>query len=148
MNTGLTIAGTVIVGLLFLFLILGLVYSRVRKHLEMIVTEKFKKEEVLGATTRANFLGVASRRGVEVRGNGAIVLTRDAFFFFRAVPAKEYSVPIDSIKKVSMPKSFNGRSVMRPLLCLHYSTDSGEDAMAFALQDPGKWKEAIEALTS
>jgi hypothetical protein len=47
-----------------------------------------------------------------------------------------------------MPKSFNGKSVLVPLLCVNFDTEYGEDSIAWALKDVKKWKEAIEKMTT
>ena len=146
MNTGFTIAVSVIVGLSFLFVILGLIYSRISKRLHKLITNKFDKEEILGATTRANFFGIKSKGGAQVRGNGALVLTRNELYFIRAVPQKEYRIPLNSVRDVSMPRFFNGRSVFAPLLCVNYDAEYGEDSIAWALKDAKKWKDTIEKM--
>ncbi len=146
MNTGFTIAVSVIVGLSFLFVILGLIYSRISKRLHKLITNKFDKEEILGATTRANFFGIKSKGGAQVRGNGALVLTRNELYFIRAVPQKEYKIPLSSVRDVSMPRFFNGRSVFAPLLCVNYDAEYGEDSIAWALKDAKKWKDTIEKM--
>ena len=146
MNTGFTIAVSVIVGLLLLFAFLGLIYSRIRKKLRKLIANKFDKEEMLGATTRANFFGIKSKAGAQIRGNGALVLTRNDLYFLRAVPQKEYKISISSIRNVSMPRLFNGKSALVPLLCVNYDTEYGEDSIAWALKDAKKWKEAIEKM--
>lgn len=48
--------------------------------------------------------------------------------------------------KVSLPKSFNGKSVFAELLCVHYTIDGKEDSAAWAVDNPLKWKESIEKL--
>lgn len=139
-----TIALSIVFGLALLLIILGLVYHLTRKKLTRAITERFEQGAILGATTRANFFGLKSKGGAQARGNGALVLTKDSVFFIRAVPQKEFEIPIASILEVSMPMAFNGRSVARPLLCLRYRRDSGEDAIAWSLKDSGKWKTAIQ----
>lgn len=146
MNNALIITTSILVGLLILFSILGIVYAAIRRKLEKIILERFSKEEILGATTRANFLGVKSKGGAQIRGNGAIVMANDGLYFIRAFPLKEYMIPRGSIRRVSIPRSFNGKSVLAPLLCVHYHTEHGEDAMAWALKDVIKWKAAIEKM--
>ncbi|MDA3790895.1 MAG: hypothetical protein PF503_20665, partial [Desulfobacula sp.] len=98
--------------------------------------------------TRANFFGEKSKGGKQIRGNGAIVLTKDQLFFIRAMPFKEYIIPIESINRVSMPNSFNGKSVFSKLLCVHYNVEGIEDSIAWAIKNPVKWKESIESLLS
>ena len=144
MNMGFTIAVSVIAGLLILFALLGLVFSRVRRKLDKLIADRFDRQELLGATTRANFLGVKSKGGAQIRGNGALVFTGSEICFIRAVPRKEYKIPVSSIRKVSTPRSFNGKSVLAPLLCVEYRTESGDDAIAWALPHAKQWKDAIE----
>lgn len=144
MNKGLVIAVVVISGVVLLLAVIGKIYSRIRKRLEEIVTDRFADQAVLAMTTRANFLGVKSKGGAQLRGNGALVLTAQTLYFIRAVPEKEYTIPIQTIDHVTLPRIFNGKSVMVPLLCIHYKTEYGEDAMAWALKDPKYWKNTIE----
>ena len=146
MNTGITITVSVIVGLLFLFVIMGLIYSRMGRRLHKLIADRFDKEEMLGATTRANFFGIKSKGGAQVRGNGALVLTINALYFIRAVPQKEYKIPIRSIRNISMPRMFNGKSAFVPLLCISYDTEYGEDSIAWALKGAKKWKATIEKM--
>lgn len=144
MNKGLVIAVVVISGLVLILTVLAKIYSRIRKRLEEIVRDRFAGQAVLARTTRANFLGVQSKGGAQARGNGALVLTADMLYFIRAVPQKEYTIPVQAIGHVTLPRSFNGKSVMAPLLCIHYKADNGEDSMAWALKDPEHWKNTIE----
>lgn len=133
-------------GLAFLLAILGLIYAQVKKKLHEVIANKFDKQEILGATTQANFFGVKSKGSAQVRGNGALVLTKKELYFIRAVPSKEYSIPISAIRKVSLPKTFNGKLTFVPLLCVHYDTKNGEDSIAWALKNAKKWKDAIEKM--
>lgn len=146
MDAVLTIVLSVVFGLALLLIFIGLVYHLTRKKLTGVISERFEKGAILGATTRANFFGIKSKGGAQARGNGALVLTKDSVYFIRAFPQKEFEIPIASILEVSMPMSFNGRSVAGPLLCLRYRTDSGEDAIAWSLKDSDKWKTAIQSM--
>lgn len=132
--------------MIFLFALLKLVFSATRKTLENHIRAHFAREKILGATTRANFFGELSKGGRQIRGNGALVLTKDKVHFIRAVPFKMYEIPIKSITQISLPRSFNGKSVFSKLLCLQYKTDSGSDAIAWAVKTPENWKKAIENL--
>ena len=136
------------IGILLLFLVFRTVLSSVRKKLETAVRERFHKKDIIGATLRANFFGEKSKGGKQVRGNGALILTKDILCFIRAVPEKEFVIPVGSIKEISLPKAFNGKSVLAPLLCVHYTDDDREDAMAWAIKEPDKWKKVIEAVVA
>lgn len=146
METQFIVAISVSSGILCLFFVLSVVFKSVRKKLERYIQERFDKNEIIGATTRANFFGEKSKGGKQIRGNGALVLTKDQLVFIRAMPFKEYIVPIKSIKRVSMPNSFNGKSVFSKLLCVHYVVEGVEDSIAWVIKNPEKWQESIEAL--
>lgn len=146
MNAGMAVAIAVLGGVLLLFLILRLVFSRTSKSLQKLVSDKFDRGEILGATTRANSFGIKSKGGAQIRGNGALVLTREELYFVRAAPREEYRIPISSIRSVSLPKAFNGKSVFVPLLCVEYDAEYGEEAIAWALKHADKWKDAIEKM--
>jgi hypothetical protein len=146
METKSIIIISVISGSFFLLLVLNSIFKSVRKKLERYIQENFEKKDVIGATTRANFFGVKSKGGKQIRGNGAIVLTKDQLFFIRAMPFKESIIPVNSIGQVSLPKIFNGKSAFSKLLCIHYNIDGVEDSIAWSIRNPEKWKASIEGL--
>jgi hypothetical protein len=146
MKTEFVVAISVICGVAFLFTVLKLVFFSVQKKLEHHIQENFDKEKIIGATTKANFFGERSKGGKQARGNGALVLTKDEVYFIRAVPFKEYVIPLQSIIEVSLPNSFNGKSIASKLLSIQYKTDSKPDAMAWAIKNPESWKKALEKL--
>ena len=146
MNKGIFIALFVIGGLATLFIILRSVMGAIRKKLEAHVEQKFDKREIVAASTGANFFGQQSKGGKQIRGNGALVLTKEFLYFFRAMPFKEFTLPIQSITEVTLPRSFAGKSIFSALLCIHYRAAGQQDAMAWAIKDPKQWKRAIEAL--
>lgn len=146
MSTGLIIVMGVLAGLAVLFSLLALVYARVRKNLEKQIARQFDAGEIVLASVRANFLGIQSRGGTQIRGNGALVLTRDALCVIRAVPPKEMHIPLQAIGRITLPRQFNGRSVMARLLCVSYDCGQGDDAVGVVVKNPEKWKQAIENL--
>jgi len=135
-----------LVGVIGLLLILRAIFSRLRRRLEEKVRGLFDPKEIIAASVRANSFGERSKGGMQVRGNGALVLTREKLWFFRALPEAEFTIPLDAVTAVSLPKSFNHKTVFYPLLCVGYRTDHGEDAMAWAVKNPMHWKSAIERL--
>lgn len=147
MKTTIIITVSVILGVFVLFLTINHIMSYFHRKLEKLVLKKFNKKEIIGATTRANFFGKLSRGGKQLRGNGALVLTKDKLFFIRALPEKEYVIPVTSITKITLPTSFNGRSVFSELLCVHYRDTNRTETMAWAVENPKKWQLTIEKLT-
>ena len=95
MDTLFIVAISVISGVSCLFLFVSLVVKSIRNKLNGYIKERFDKNEIIGATTRANFFGEKSKGGKQIRGNGAIVLTKSKLFFRRAMPFKEYIIPPD-----------------------------------------------------
>jgi hypothetical protein len=146
MNTGFIIAISLIVGLSLLFIFLKLISSLTRRKLHNLVANKFEQGEILGASTRANFFGIKSKGGAQIRGNGVLILTKNGLHYIRAAPQKEYKIPISAIRNVSMPRAFNGKSVFVPLLCVTYDAEYGEDSIAWAIKDAKKWKDAIQKM--
>lgn len=142
------LVGTIFIvfGVSLLLLVIRMILSLIRKKLETYIADKFDKKEIIGATTGANFFGVESKGGKQIRGNGALVLTKDTLFFVRAVPEKEYAIPIANIVDITLPTSFNGKSVLSKLLCVHYRDDVEMEAIAWAIKNPEKWKDAIDRL--
>lgn len=136
----------ILTGLLCMFIILNFVFRLVSHKLEKYIQDNFDKKDLLGVTTRANFFGFNSLGGKQIRGNGALVLTEDKLHFFRGSPFKEFVFPINSIKNITLPKSFNGKSVFAQLLCLEYEIDGKIDSVAWALREPQRWKDGIENL--
>jgi hypothetical protein len=134
----------VTLGLVCLFAVLKYVSAAIWRRLEAAVLERFPREDILACDPGANFFGERSRGGRQIRGNGALVLTREALYFLRAAPEKEYRVALTDITGVTLPKTFNGKSIFFPLLCVSYRADGGDDAMAWAVRKPRAWREAIE----
>lgn len=148
MKLTLILVISIFLGIAFLFAIIKLLFSSIQKKLNYHIQNKYDEKTIIAATSSANFFGEQSKGGRQLRGNGGLVLTKDEVYFIRALPFKEYVIPLDSITEVSLPESFNGRSVFSKLLCVRYKTNSGSDAIAWAVKNPESWKEAIEKLVS
>ncbi len=146
METGYIVAISVIIGVFSLLTLLKFFFSSTRRKLETHIQKNFDRSEIIGVTTNANFFGEQSKGAKQVRGNGALVLTKDQIYFIRAVPFKEYTITLKSVSRVSLPNSFNGKSIFSKLLCIQYETGSESDAIAWAVKNPESWKKAIEKL--
>jgi hypothetical protein len=99
---------SVLFGVVCLLALLRLIFSSTQKKLGNHILKNFDKEKIVGATTRANFFGEQSKGVKQIRGNGALVLTKDKICYIRAIPFKEYMIPIKSITGISIPNYFNG----------------------------------------
>jgi hypothetical protein len=146
MKTGIVIVLAAVAGLLALFAFLRIIFSATLKKLRLMVLARFNPEDIILLNLGANFFGEESKGGRQVRGNGALVLVRDAVVFFRAAPAREYRIPLADILEKSLPRSLNGRSVFTPLLRIDYTVAGRPEAAAWAVRGPEQWKLRIEQL--
>jgi hypothetical protein len=144
MNGDVLVVGAVFVFLVVLFLILRFVLTGLKKSLLTNVDKKLAGTNPLRQTLGANFFGQRSKGAAQIRGNGALVLTESELFFFLAAPRREFSIPLNLITSVTLPKSHLGRTVFRPLLCVEYRSHAGADAIAWAVKDPDGWKTNVE----
>lgn len=144
MNTSYTIIVSVLCGVAWLLVCIRLAFKYIQKRLEKHIVQNFNQHEIISATTNANFFGFKSIGYKQIRGNGAIVLTKEALCFVRALPFQEHIIPLDKVKEISLPTSFNGRSIFKKLLCVHYQVGGQEEAIAWAVNSPEKWKVSIE----
>ncbi len=108
---------------------------------------RYPKESWLAASQRATFFGQRSKGGKQVKGNGLMILTRKELHFHLLLPDREWTLPIASIQKVENPRSFMGKSILRPLLKLTYFDEAGwTDEIAFAVPDVAAWTKSLNAL--
>ena len=146
MNAAIVVGLSIVCCIACLLIMLKITFGAVQKKLDDAILNRFDLREIIGATTKANFFGEKSKGGCQVRGNGALVLTKEELFFIRAAPEKEFSIPVQNITNISLPRSFNGKSILHPLLCVHFRVENKEDAMAWAIKKPQRWQKAIEAV--
>jgi len=91
----------------------------------------------------ANFFGLKSKGGKQIRGNGALALTTSSLIFVMALPRRSVVIPLEKISEVSLVRSHCGKSILRPILRVAFQTDSGPDSAAWALRDPEEWAKMI-----
>lgn len=144
MNQNLIIICAVFVFLVLLFLILRFVLTGLKNSLLTDVEKKLAGRNPLRQTLAANFFGQRSKGPAQIRGNGALVLTESELFFFLAAPRREFSIPLNLITSVTLPKSHLGKTVFQPLLCVEYHAQMGVESIAWALKDPEGWKTDVE----
>ena len=122
-----------------LFLIMRFLKNLQAKRL-MEVTEKLKGKNILCITSNSNFFGLESVGMLQVRGNGVLVLTDEELLFSMWTPKKEISIPLKSIKKTEIVKSFLGKTKFRPLLKVVFQNEKNEtDSAAWLVSNTNKW---------
>ncbi len=139
-------------GVIGLVILIGMIVAAwlryIWRQLHEAVRTRFSSGDIVRMNATANFFGRRSWGLAQVRGNGVLVLTPKLLWFMQAIPRRETSVALNEIKEVSEPRSFLGKSIVSPLLCVTFDTPEGEDAIAWAVGDRKEWVEDIERLRS
>ena len=92
----------------------------------------------------ANFIGLKSRGGFQIRGNGVLVLTAEELWFSRFALQLVISIPLNQIQDVCLVKSHLGKRVFgSQLLYVEFQTSEGVDAVAWFVAQPQEWQSAI-----
>jgi hypothetical protein len=101
-------------------------------------------EEKVYQVNDCNFFGVSSSGYAQVRGNGVLALTEKGLHFRMLAPSKSLFISIDSIRDVSHPRWFLGKSKARKLLQVDFFNQKGEkDAAAWLVPHYEWWGKAI-----
>ena len=131
-------------GLVVLLAVIRWIMSRVRNRLAEAVQMKFAGRTIVRQSVGANFFGRLSHGVVQIRGNGALVLTQKEVYFLQAVPRREITIPLEIITSVTTPRSHLGKSVIFRLLRVDFREGKRADAIAWAVRDVDTWKANIE----
>jgi hypothetical protein len=105
-----------------------------RKAARALIDQRFPNGAYLRAADMANNFGVTSKGALQVRGNGALVLTNEALHFL-AIASDDLTIPRGAIRATSLVRSHLGKSVGRQLLKIDYEGDS----VAFFVEEPEAW---------
>ncbi len=109
------------------------------------ILDKYKDKAIIISQNNANFFGQQSRKSTQIRGNGALILTAEDLYFEMWRPKKILQIPISSVLKIEITKSFLHKSVFRKLLKVVFTNQEGEeDAAAWWVSSLDKWIEELE----
>jgi hypothetical protein len=134
---GLFMAGNI---LLILYVI-----KKIGRDRSAEIMRKFEGAEVLFKSPGAQYFGKKSSGMMQIRGGGDLIITSEEVYFEMWFPKRVFRIPLSSLIAVETPRSFNGRSVFKPLLKLIFHSETGgEDATAWYVKDLEK---AITVLT-
>ena len=137
------VVGFVVIAALVLG-ILSYVFTKVKKRSQAVIDERFDKSDVVLADPMANFFGQQSKGLAQVRGNGALVLTKEKLWFRMVVPEKELEIPLACITMVKSDVWFLKKTKGRPLLIVEYDRGWGPDAGGWLVRDLESWMEALK----
>lgn len=111
------------------------------------ILDKFKGKDIIISLNSANFFGQYSRKSLQMRGNGVLILTHEELYFEMWYPNKVLEIPISSILKVETTKSFLHKTVFRKLLKVIFQNESGEeDTAVWWVTSLSKWIEELEKI--
>ncbi len=109
------------------------------------ILDKFKDKNIILSINNANFFGQKSHKSTQIRGNGVLILTAEDLYFEMWRPKKILQIPISSVLKIEITKSFLHKSVFRKLLKVVFTNQEGEeDATAWWVTSLNKWIEELE----
>ena len=109
------------------------------------ILDKFKDKIIILSLNSANFFGQQSCKSTQVKGNGVLILTDEDLYFEMWRPKKILQIPISSVLKIEITKSFLHKSVFRKLLKVVFTNQEGdEDAAAWWVTSLDKWIEKLE----
>ncbi len=95
----------------------------------------------------SNCFGVLSKGYRQIRGNGILALTDKGIHSRMLIPRKYLFIPLQSVRGVSNPRSFLGKTKARVLLRVDFVNEEGrDDACAWIVPSLQWWSEAVEAL--
>ncbi|WP_109530218.1 MULTISPECIES: hypothetical protein [Nocardia] len=143
MSAGLVVAmviGIVVVVLAVVVFVARFALAGMRRAAEATLAKTFAPGEAVRSDPVANFFGLASKGGAQVRGNGALVLTDTQLWFQRAGSHAPLEIPLASVTSVDIVRSHAGKSVGRDLLRVSLDADSA----AWYVRDPAGWREEIQ----
>jgi hypothetical protein len=145
MVLGFVIGGLALLGVL-LFIVPAVVAAAVRGPLNARIAKRYREEEILSRDLMANSFGLQSKGVFQVRGNGALVLTRGGLHFFMLLREEELRIPLDAILEAGLVRAHLGKTVGRKLLKVRFLRDGAEDAVAWYVRDPAAWESKLREL--
>lgn len=142
--------GIIVLGVLAIVLIASVVAKitlrLMKRPLEARIAAHYGPDDLLMQDMTANSFGLESRGVWQLRGNGALVLTKEGLHFFQFMCGADVRVPLGAITDISLTKSHLGKATIYDLLKVRFTLDGRSDSIAWYLADPKAWKNRIEEL--
>ena len=115
------------IGLLFMIgaAILFWKMQKIRKESHDIFSKRYSPGDIICHDNFAEYFGLESFEGKQVRGKGVLVLTEKELYFLRLHPKMELCIPLKKIKSCVTPSSFLGKSINKPFLKIEFQDETG-----------------------
>ena len=129
-----------VLGILTLvFGVLAIVGTIVKRKVKAAIDTHFSPGEMVLSSYKANFFGLESKGMGQVRGNGALVLTREKVWFKQLAVNRIIDIPLCDIVQVETVHSHLGKSIFRPLLKVQFNVGTTLDAIVWYVPNPQEW---------
>ena len=138
---GVAIGIALVVVLVLLFVRM----RKIRKECRETLAKRYNSGDIICHDNRANYFGIESYKGKQIRGNGVLVLAQRELYFLRLLPRMELCIPLKRIKKVVTPSIFLGKSALKPLLKVDYQDEDGVlNSVAWYVKDLDTFKNSLK----
>ncbi len=126
-NSTATLYLGVAIGVLLMvgFVILIFKMHRIRKESRETLAKRYSSGDILCHDNFAEYFGMESFKGKQVRGRGVLVLAQNELYFLRLHPRMELCIPLKKIKRCVTPSSFLGKSIDKSLLKVEFQDKDG-----------------------
>ncbi len=117
------------------------------EDLEQRIAARYPPDAIVLRDMMAVSLGRTSEGVAQIRGNGALVLTRAELHFFQIAPASDLRIPLDRIIGVDIVTSHLGKTMGTDLLRVRFRVDGGaDDAIAWSVRPSAEtWRAKLPA---
>ncbi|MBH0776814.1 hypothetical protein [Nocardia bovistercoris] len=135
----LLVAAIVVVVLTVVVIVARVALGKARRSAQETIAATFAPGEALRTDPMANFFGLASKAGLQIRGNGPLVLTGTRLWFQRIGSDAPLEISLASVTDVDLVRSHAGKTVSRDLLRVTFDGDSA----AWYVREPAAWRDRI-----
>jgi len=135
---------------IFIVIFFRLFYQRVKTVLRLRMQEILDPADcVVAEDFRANFFGLESRGGAQLRGNGGLILTEKMLHFMMLWPQRHIQIPLNEITGIEFVRTHCGKMIVgRDLLKVHVTHEGRSDAYAWFVPNPREWKMRLDTAVS
>jgi len=142
----LVITGGFLLGIALFTVVIRLFVRGAARTLRRRVAECLEPGETIQREDfRANYFGLESLGGWQLRGNGVLVLTDRALEFLMLWPRRRFRVSLAEVTGSTLVRWHCGKSVGRDLLRVSFQAADREDSVAWFVPDAVAWKAALDA---
>lgn len=140
---------SVVVAVLIFAVVLPAIVDKTSDAGKGKIAARYAKDDIVLEDSLANSFGLESLGATQVRGNGALVLTKTTLHFFQAVPERDVEIPLARIDEVGITRAHLGKTAGVDLLHVAFRDPVGKlDSIAWVVRpDAETWRTKLRELT-